>query len=163
MLHRSPAFRRLRARARQLTSGSRVVIFGGGKHTRRCLRAIQLALRPNGTIIAICDDVPERVGSFGIIPVIGVNALAAMMPELVVVSSDTYEATLYQRATEIAPACARIWSIYDAALEAQDRARSCASIEEMKSSIDSIASESRDSTADDREEALIASTNAARR
>ncbi len=160
---RCGAIGRLRRRTKSMPPESRIVIFGAGKHTRRCLSAMRMAVHPGGAIVGICDDAPGRVGSFGDIPIVGPRDLAALEPDLIVVSSDAYERTLYERATHIAPAGVGIWAIYDTKLEAHDRACSSASVAEMKSSIDSIASPPVGAAGGNCDEDLIASMNASRR
>jgi hypothetical protein len=117
LMHWTPAFVRLRTRARALAPGSQVVIFGAGKHTQRMLRAIRLALGSQTRIIGVCDDAAIDGGCLHDVPIISPDDLAALRPDLILVSSDTYESLLASRAAQVAPMQAAIWCIYDMANE----------------------------------------------
>ncbi len=129
-----PALRRLRQRVAELPQGSHVAIFGAGKHTRRRLEAIRMAIGARARIVAIFDDAPSAsVTSIEGIPVLASSALATQRPDVLLVSSDTYEAAMLDRARSLAPAVA-VWALYDVALESTDAARSSASIDATNAS-----------------------------
>jgi hypothetical protein len=136
----NPAFAKLRRRARRLPQNSRVVLFGAGKHTRRCLHAIRRAMGKRTRLVAICDDAADRCAPIAALPVIAPQDLGRLRPDLLIVSSDTYESALYRRAVSIAPCGVRVWCIYDAALETKANERSACATEAMNASISSSAS-----------------------
>ena len=144
-LRTNPAFKRLKNRAEALPPGSRVVILGAGKHTRRCFGVIASALGHHAVIAGICDDAADRrepVGGFAITPA---DEIANLSPDLLLISSDTYESALARRALQIAPPGIPVWCIYDRSLEGAVSAdipgpaaaadRSSASTESMKVAI----------------------------
>ncbi len=137
-----PAFRRLRQRVRSLPRGSRIAIFGGGKHTHRTWNLLRAAIDPHAAITAIVDDHPATCQPIEGVQPIGPAEFGTMQVNVLIVSSDTYEASLAQRARDLAPACCQVWAIYDLALESVAAAtvRSAASIELRKPSISPAAS-----------------------
>jgi glycosyltransferase involved in cell wall biosynthesis len=122
-----PAFRRLKSRNRTLPRGSRVILFGGGKHTRRCHDAISAALAARSSIVAICDDAPAQCRLPGRIRIISPGELDSLDPDLIVVSSDAYEAKLFRRARQCAGDQTPVWCIYDIAIESSRCDRSAIS------------------------------------
>jgi len=156
---RHPAFARLRCRARQLPRGSRVVLFGAGKHTRRCFDAIRIALGRQASIVAIVDDAADRCAVIGGIQPIHALLLRSVRADVVLISSDAYEETLCRRAKSNAPITAPIWCIYDRTLEAIPDERSMRSTDEVNSSISSSASVCVGSTIGSEGHELIASMN----
>ena len=133
-----PAFARLRRRARALPRDSRIVLFGAGRHTYKgCFDMIRIA----GTGLIITAFAMMR----GRCPPIGAHTphpahIQSLNPDVVLVSSDAYEAALCQRAMSVVPRDSAIWCIYDLELEAVANDRSDRSTEAMNSSIDSSAS-----------------------
>lgn len=117
-----PVFRRLRKRARGLRPGTRVGIYGSGKHTRRYLDVIRMAIGKGATIVAVGDDRPERALKFDGVPTLGPHEFSALDLDVIVVSSDTYERTLYARARHIARPGTQVWCIYDLTIESSRRA-----------------------------------------
>jgi hypothetical protein len=98
-----------------------VVVFGAGKHTRRCWRAIRIALKKH-QIVAICDDA-SRCDSIAGLEILTPAEAAAFEPDIVVVSSDAYEAALSRRAHQ-AFCDVPVWCIYDTTLETSVESRS---------------------------------------
>ena len=94
------------------------MLFGAGKHTRRCYRTIESALSPRAFIAGICDDAADAHASIGDLSIASTDAMRDLAPDLVLVSSDTYESTLLSRAMEVTPAGVPVWCIYDQSLEA---------------------------------------------
>ncbi|UCD75414.1 MAG: glycosyltransferase family 2 protein [Phycisphaerales bacterium] len=113
----NPAFRLLRRRVRTLSPGSRVVLFGAGKHTRRCFDVMESALRGRAIIAGICDDAADRHDAVGDVSITPADELETLSPDLVLVSSDTYEPTLVRRARKVTPPAVPVWCIYDQSLE----------------------------------------------
>jgi glycosyltransferase involved in cell wall biosynthesis len=109
----TPAFRRLRTRIRARPDIQRVVLMGAGKHTRRHLLALRLALQKRATIVGICDDHASACAPVHDTPIFGPNCLAAYKPDVILVSSDAYEAALYRRAKRIAPRTVEVWCLYE--------------------------------------------------
>ena len=130
----NPAFRFLRKRAGSLPVGTRIIIFGGGKHTHRCFRAISNALGRRCRIVAICDDNPECRSAHRSVPLTSPQHLHDFAPDLVLVSSDTYEALLFQRAQLFCKNRVPVWCIYDTAIEQQRSSRSASSTDAMNDS-----------------------------
>lgn len=110
-------WRRLRSRLEQLPPNSKVVLFGAGKHTRRCLPLLQRVCPRHIRIVAVCDDMAPAVEPVGTLDLIDPSMLQAVGPAVLLVSTDTYEAAMANRARQIAPASARVWCIYDLSLE----------------------------------------------
>lgn len=135
-----PAFARLRRRARALPRDSRIVLFGAGRHTQRCFDAIRIAVAPRASIIGICDDAADGRSPIGAHTPVNSAHIQSLNPDVVLVSSDAYEAALCQRAMSVVPRDSAIWCIYDLELEAVANDRSDRSTEAMNSSIDSSAS-----------------------
>jgi len=114
-------FRRLRRRATGLQPGTRVVLLGGGKHTTRCRDTITSALAPHARLVGVCDDAPaaDRIGD---LPLIAPGGLPGLRPDLLLVSSDTFEDVLAERGRALSPRGVPVWCLYDPALETGVRA-----------------------------------------
>ncbi len=111
-------FRRLRRRSTRWRRGSRVVLFGAGKHTERNLGVIRKALGGRGTVVGMVDDEARGAREIDGLPVRSPAELTTFDPDLVLVSSDTYERQLFHRATECVPDGVPVWVIYDVEIEA---------------------------------------------
>jgi len=136
---RHPAFRNLSRRARALPVSSRVVIFGAGKHTRRCIEAIRAAIAPHAMIVGICDDAAPQCSPIGAVRPFSPDELVEMRPDILLISTDTYESAMCRRAFEIAPPTCDVWCIYDPTLELST-SDSSSSTERRKSAMTSISS-----------------------
>ncbi len=136
-----PAFVRLRQRAKQLPAGSRIVLFGAGKHTQRCLPIIRRALGQNVHIVGIVDDHKKPTASIGGFPIFHPSDLQQLQADVLLISSDTYESALAQRAAACRPDGASIWCIHDLSLEASANDRSCSSTNLMNDSSSSAVSQ----------------------
>lgn len=112
-----PALRRLRSRLDHHAPRPRIVLFGAGKHTRRRLQDLHTAIRNRGDIIAACDDHHAQCAPIPGLSIEPTRALDALRPDIVLVSSDTYERAMYRRARAVATACAAVWCLYDLAIE----------------------------------------------
>jgi len=132
-------FRRLRHRCASLPPGSTIAIFGAGKHTRRWLHVLRHAAGKRVSLAMIVDDAAIDGQCIDGVPVVCTSRLLAANPDVVIVSSDSYEAALFRRAQQSTAADTEVWSIYDRTLETVD-ARSSASIERRTPSIQSMAS-----------------------
>jgi glycosyltransferase involved in cell wall biosynthesis len=132
----SPPLAALRRRARRLPVGSSVVLFGAGKHTRRRLDAIRIALG-RVRITAIADDAASTAPATPIdgIPVVAPGELARLRPTIVLVSSDTYEAAMCRRAEACVPNETAVWTLYDTTLERGSRASTSAKNASRASSV----------------------------
>ena len=111
-LHDEAARRMGEAIARLEREGARTIaIFGAGQHTHRAAPAFGSA---SLTIDAILDDDPVRSGaSIAGVPVVSPEAyLARRRPDAIVLSSDTLEPTLYERARRLAPHDLRLVRLY---------------------------------------------------
>jgi glycosyltransferase involved in cell wall biosynthesis len=134
----------LAERARTLPRGATVVLFGAGKHTKRCLDAIRRALGPT-TVVAIADDAAASapIAPIDGIAVVAPSELSRIRPAAILVSSDTFEAGLLRRALESAPNGCPVWALYDRSLEescrAEISARSTVAMNERSASIASAA------------------------
>lgn len=108
----------LRRRARALPRGGEIVLFGAGKHTRRRIDALRLALRPH-RIVAIVDDAAgaSPIAPIAGVPVVAPSELERLRPAVILVSSDTFEATMLRRARSLAPRDTAVWALYDRTLE----------------------------------------------
>ena len=133
-------FRRLRQRVRTLPRGSRIVVFGAGKHTRRCIDVMRIAIGRHAEIVGVCDDAAPRCAPIGETPIIAPGQLAHVQPDVLLVSTDTYEAAMTRRAAEIAPRGTAVWCIYDPALEHCINDCSASSTSAMNASMASMAS-----------------------
>jgi len=145
-LRTDPNLRRLQHRLPRLPPGARIVLFGAGKHTHRRLQDLRrAALSAGARIVAACDDHPQACEPLNDLPIISSQQLRDSPCDVLLVSSDTYEAAMSRRAQVIAPAGAAVWCIYDVALEAGEANASAggpsASTLEMKDAISSSASE----------------------
>jgi glycosyltransferase involved in cell wall biosynthesis len=114
----SAPIRRLARRVRSLPDGQRIVLVGAGKHSRRNLAVICGALGRRAAVVGLCDDAATKGDTFLGLPIVTPAELSSLRPTLLLVSSDTYEAQLMQRARAIAPAGVAVWAIYDPTLEA---------------------------------------------
>ncbi len=118
-----PALRRLRSRlAHASTSATTIVLFGAGKHTRQRWRVLQRAAGERSRIIACCDDRASECPPIDGLCIVSPDALAELKPDVLLVSSDTYERAMYHRARSIVPRGTAVWSLYDASLDASDGA-----------------------------------------
>jgi glycosyltransferase involved in cell wall biosynthesis len=139
-----PELRDLAKRARELPPNGTIALFGAGKHTRRCLESIRRALGPR-KIVAIADDAATRspIEPIGGIPVVAPAELGRIRPNVVLVSSDTFEAGLLRSALAAAPTDCPVWALYDRSLEescrAEVSARSTVATNERSASIASAA------------------------
>ncbi len=111
------ALRRLQRRAADLPPGSRIVLFGAGKHTRRRLPQLRRAVRTHASIVAACDDRAGDCESIPDLPVIPPARLPEQHANVLLVSSDTYEGAMHGRACEVAPPEIKVWTLYDRSLE----------------------------------------------
>jgi len=113
-------FGRLRHRAEKLPRGTRVIVFGAGKHTRRTINVLRISLGRNASLVAICDDKAHQIRPFTTCElIISPNDLSSHMPDLIIVSSDTYERQLVQRALTVGGTAVPVWCLYDVALESR--------------------------------------------
>jgi glycosyltransferase involved in cell wall biosynthesis/MoaA/NifB/PqqE/SkfB family radical SAM enzyme len=92
---------------------SRVVLYGGGAHTRRLL-ADDEEIRATGVaVVAIADASPDlRGNTVAGVPVIAPDAVVALRPDAVVVSSDAHEREIVRQATPIAAAGIPVETLY---------------------------------------------------
>lgn len=138
----NPAFRRLRRRLQSLPGGTRVMLYGAGKHTRRCLPLLRMAAGSHARIVAAIDDAANSCAPINGLPIIAPSDRAIHDADLVIVSSDAYEAALFEKARAILPADLRVWCVHDPALESSDAACSEASTPAMNLCNSSMASTS---------------------
>jgi glycosyltransferase involved in cell wall biosynthesis len=134
------ALRLLARRCQQERPGTTMGLFGAGKHSQRLLQAMQAAAHPHVEIIALYDDRPAALTIQFPIPVLLSSQLREMAPDILLVSSDSYEQVMFRRAAAIVPPSTRVWALYDTALEHTDALASCDSTDAMNSSAASIAS-----------------------
>lgn len=111
-----PSLRHLRLRLRERSAQTRVVLMGAGKHTARRLEELQRAISPWAAIVGICDDCPPSPSLCGV-RVLSPDELRQVKPDVVLVSSDTYERVLFERARQITPVNCLVWCLYDTSLE----------------------------------------------
>jgi glycosyltransferase involved in cell wall biosynthesis len=104
-------FARLKERVSRLPEGVRVALYGAGKHTERMLPVFRYAIEPHGKLVGILDDSPKMsvLDGLGVVQTMGWMGLS---PEVVVISSDTYEMTMYTRARAILPGSVQVWRVY---------------------------------------------------
>jgi glycosyltransferase involved in cell wall biosynthesis len=163
LAYRAPHFRRLSRRFSELPASSRIIIFGAGKHTRRCLPIIRnIMIRNQHAIVAICDDAANQLAAIEDIPLIMPSRISEFTHDVVLISSDAYEEAIFQRARSAAPD-SKVWVIYDLGLESQTSSASSASTFLMNRSVISSESSWLNESQDERELALIALTNSTRR
>lgn len=126
----------LRRRASRLPRGSSAILFGAGKHTRRRLDALRMALG-RVRVVAIADDAATNgpIAPISGIPVIAPQEIAGRRPAVVLVSSDTYEAAMCRRAESVTPPTAQVWTIYDRTLERGSAASTSARKAESESRV----------------------------
>lgn len=115
-LVRSRPLRELARRLEGLPAGSRIALFGAGKHTRRLLPALRSVVGRRHRLIAILDDAPT-VAEIDGVPVLHARTIADGRFDLVVVSSDTYEARMLRALRSRVGSDRAIWAIYDPTLE----------------------------------------------
>lgn len=110
----SPPLRRLAARMRQLPAGTRVALFGAGKHTVWLLEALRVAIEPHARLVGVIDDRPGVAELPGLrpVPVIGSGEWESLQPELIVASSQAYEEMLADRARRVTAGAVPVWMIY---------------------------------------------------
>jgi glycosyltransferase involved in cell wall biosynthesis len=123
--HASRDLRRLRRRIASLPGGSRIVLFGAGKHTRRRLTEVRTTLGRRARLIAACDDRADACPPLRDLPIVSPPSLAELKPDVLLVSSDAYEQAMFRRACAVAPPGVRVWTIYDHTLDAGAVAGSC--------------------------------------
>lgn len=109
--------RRLRRRLKSLGDDTRIVLFGAGKHTCRRLDELRMAVRGKANVVGACDDHPGDCAPFDGLQVVDAANLESLRPDVILVSSDTYERSLFHRAKAIAPPDVRVWCLYDLTLE----------------------------------------------
>lgn len=129
-----PVMRNLRRRLRALPKGGRVAIFGAGKHTRRRLEAMKLAAGRGASFVGVIDDLAASASPIDGLPIVPPEMAGTLRPDVILVSSDTFEAGMIERARQIAPPGIAVWCIYDTALETASPRRSEASTPAMKRS-----------------------------
>jgi hypothetical protein len=112
-----PALRRIRRRATHLPAQARIVLFGAGKHTRRRIDDLRCAIGRHASIIAACDDDAPRCAAIPHLPIVAPARLTDLRPDVLLVSSDGYEQTLFRRASDIAGTTCPVWCLYDVTLE----------------------------------------------
>lgn len=118
MRSRRGIYSRLRRRLRRMPVRPRVVLFGAGKHTQREFGALQRAINAHGQLVAVCDDnVAQLQAICKDMPLMHPSSLERLRPDLIIVSSDTYEAALFRRASALSSGGARVWCLYDLSLE----------------------------------------------
>ncbi len=114
-------FARLRERIARLPAGARIVLFGAGKHTERMWPLFLDAIRSPAVFAGILDDRTARDGFFpaagaaDAVPVARAADWQALSPDVVIVSSDTYEMSMFTRLRAILPEAVPIWRIYHSA------------------------------------------------
>jgi glycosyltransferase involved in cell wall biosynthesis len=116
-LHTDRSLRRLRLRVRDMPANCRIILFGAGKHTQRRIDELRRGIQPHARIIAVCDDRAPHCQPIAGLPILAPSQLRELGPDVMLVSSDTYEAALFRRAVSVAPANCQVWCLYDAALE----------------------------------------------
>jgi hypothetical protein len=115
--HTDRSMRRLRRRVRRMPAGCRIILFGAGKHTQRRIDELRRSVQRHARIIAVCDDRPLDCPPIAGFSIIAPSQLRELGPDVMLVSSDTYEAALFRRAVSVAPANCEVWCLYDTALE----------------------------------------------
>ena len=100
-----------------MPADGRISLDGAGKHTQRRIDELRRSIQPRARIIAICDDRAPHCLPVAGLPIIASVELRELRPDVVLVSSDTYEAALFRRAVSVAPADCGVWCLYDTALE----------------------------------------------
>lgn len=114
-------FARLRERISRLPKGSRVALFGAGKHTQRMWPLFIEAIASHAQLVGILDDRPVQGGYFPAagspdsVPVVGTADWRALAAGVVIVSSDTYEMAMYTRLRAALPESVMIWQVYHGA------------------------------------------------
>ncbi len=138
--------RSLRRRLKSHGAMPRIVLFGAGKHTQRRLNDLRCAIRGRATIVGVCDDHSSGCRLLDALPICRPMDLPSLRPDIILVSSDTYERAMHGRARAIAPHGSIVWCIYDRTLEASSSSGSAAdsasSTREMNERISSCASAS---------------------
>ena len=110
-------FAALNQRVGQLARGTRIALYGAGKHTARMLGLFREAIEPHATLVGILDDAPAGVSLASLagvlpLPVLPTNQWRMMEPQIVVVSSDTYEMAMYANVRAALPESVEIWRVY---------------------------------------------------
>jgi len=132
-------FARLQRRCASLPHGSIVAIFGAGKHTKRWIHVFRHVLARRAFLTMIADDAAGVSRFIDGIPVVAADELRNRSPDVIIVSSDCYEASLHRRAQSLKSPATKLWCIYDETLE-QASDRSSTSIDRRTPSIQSMAS-----------------------
>lgn len=115
-MHAGP-FARLRRRLKH-GGHKRIAILGAGKHTQRNVLLFQRAIGRHGTIIAIGDDRAQRIRPWTLdVPIVPAADVPLLRPDVLLVSSDTYESALFKRARELVDSSIAVWALYDLSLE----------------------------------------------
>ena len=108
---RAATFENLARRIRTLRPGARIGLFGAGQHTRRFLDEFKRAIEPHAHLAVILDD-RAATGEINGIPL----ARAAEWPthdlDGIVISSDTYEQALMERAKALTNQALPVLSVY---------------------------------------------------
>ena len=114
-------FARLRERLTRLPAGTRVALYGAGKHTERMWPLFLNAIRPHAYLAGILDDGAAQGGAFppasaeGAVPVVRTEDWQTLAADVMIVSSDTYEMSMYTRLRAALPESVMIWRIYHTA------------------------------------------------
>jgi hypothetical protein len=111
-----PQFERLRQRIETLPPGTKVSLFGAGRHTRRLISRFRWAIEPRASMVTILDDKPA-VDEIDGIPVhkpadLSLGDKTALPFDVVIVSSDTHEAALADAACDAVGGRVPVWYLY---------------------------------------------------
>lgn len=99
--------RTLRAAVR--AGATRIALFGAGRHTRAMAPFFHMGY----PIVGIIDDTPPAGGRLFGTPVVPLERAAAMLkPDAVVLSSDAWEAQMWERSAGLRREGVRVWPVY---------------------------------------------------
>ena len=107
-------FAALKRQIAALSSGAgraRVALYGAGKHTTRMLPLFRAAIEPHAALAGVLDDAPKSA-KFEDLPVVATKDWQSLSPQVVIVSSDTYEMTMFARVRSVLPASVDVWRLY---------------------------------------------------
>ncbi len=111
--HAQPFYERLAQRIAALPAGSRIALYGAGKHTRKMLPLFRQAAGSHAQLAGILDDHPGDRRDIDGLPVIPASDWRTLSPAAIIVSSDAHESAMAAKLATIVTDNIKIWRVYN--------------------------------------------------
>jgi hypothetical protein len=105
-------FEKLSEQLAVLSAGKRVALFGAGKHTLRMMDRFRRAIEPRHRIVAILDDRAQGGTTLAGMAVRQTENWQEAGIDMIVASSDAYEATMIERAQQVTAGRVKVFGLY---------------------------------------------------